>query len=199
MARSAMFAWPPPETAEVYGDPKTGLKIETEDRPDSKRWIARFWRGRQSKPYKHHWYPSAEARDKAVQDEKDAHDAVVKFKAEQKAAAKQRKQEMADKIQVGTILHNGWGYEQTNCDYWQVVERSGMKVVVRKIAGEVVEGSEGYMSCRMRPVPDAFLTEGYRIGPETKMIGPSGISFDHGYCSIVENPETASHYCSWYA
>lgn len=57
----------------------------------------------------------------------------------------------------GDILHHSWGWEQTNCDFYQVVEVKKASVVLRKIAAETVLGSEGFMSDRRMPVKDKFL------------------------------------------
>jgi hypothetical protein len=61
---------------------------------------------------------------------------------------------------VGDILHHSWGYDQTNCDFYQVVEVKAASVVLRKISGRTVPGSEGFMSESLMPVKDAFVTEG---------------------------------------
>ena len=104
-------------------------------------------------------------------------------------------------IQVGTLLHYSWGYDQTNCEFFQVVERRGRLVTIRAIEGEYVKGDHRMsggqdMSCRLRPKRDAFL-EGAQAETLTKRIGAHGISMDFG--SAHPCLETESFYCSWYA
>ena len=51
---------------------------------------------------------------------------------------------------IGTILHSSWGYDQTNCDFYEVVgyTPSNKSVRLRTLGNKVVAGSEGFMSCR---------------------------------------------------
>ena len=103
-----------------------------------------------------------------------------------------RLQEMLDCIQVGALLCYQWGYDQTNNDFYQVVERRGRAVILRAIGSEGVPGSAGFMCEDRRPIPDKFIGEPFR-----KIIGPWGIKMAHGHAqpTTVEK----SHYCSWYA
>ena len=71
-----------------------------------------------------------------------------------KAAARAR---FANPYKMGDILHHSWGYDQTNCDFYQVVEVKKASVVLRPIGAKVVEGSEGFMSCSLMPEKDAFI------------------------------------------
>ncbi len=59
-------------------------------------------------------------------------------------------------IKVGDILVSSWGWEQTNVDFYQVVERRGKTtVLLRKISRTVTE--TGYMSGEAMPVKDNFI------------------------------------------
>jgi hypothetical protein len=104
---------------------------------------------------------------------------------------------MSERIQVGTLLHYSWGWEQTNCDFYQVVERRGLLVTIRAIAGREIAGRGGSsMSCYMSAVRDAFL-DGHQAETLVKRIGPWGLSMAHGSATPTDEAET--HYCSWYA
>ena len=98
------------------------------------------------------------------------------------------------RIQVGTLLSYSWGYDQTNVDFFQVVEKRGRVVIIREIGCETVEGSQGFMCDQRRPVKDSFFK-----GSETfrKIIGPYSISMEHGSAHPVS--EDSKQYCSWYA
>lgn len=98
-------------------------------------------------------------------------------------------------IQVGTILHYSWGYEQTNCEYWQVVERTGRTVKIREIASEQTRATSP-MASMVKPRPGAFL-EGERHPTLRKVIGPYGISFDFG--TGTPCAPDSENYSSWYA
>jgi hypothetical protein len=97
----------------------------------------------------------------------------------------------------GAIFHHSWGYEQTNCDYYQVVARKGRTVHLREIAGRTIEGSEGYMSDTRKPVKDHFTSD--KILKKRLQFTGDGrpyISFEFGWCDLWDG---TANYCSWYA
>lgn len=57
---------------------------------------------------------------------------------------------------VGDILHGSWGYDQTNCDFFQVLEVRPHALKIHKIGGNLV-ASTGPDSADVVPVKDAFL------------------------------------------
>jgi hypothetical protein len=61
-------------------------------------------------------------------------------------------------IKIGEIFRRSWGYDQTNVDYFQVVELKAKTVVVREIDSTLVEGSAGAMCGNVVPVKDKFLS-----------------------------------------
>lgn len=137
------------------------------------------------------------------------------------AEAKERKRlaraQFQNPYKVGDILHHSWGYDQTNCDFYQVVEVKKASVVLRKIGAGTVPGTEGFMSEQLMPVKDAFIPHGSQaltkhgkaITPENPTI-TKRVSFyvkedgslryfipaPYGWCDLWEGkPE----YSSWYA
>lgn len=70
------------------------------------------------------------------------------------------KKHFVNPFDVGDILHHSWGYDQTQCDYYQVVAKTRAGVTVRPIGSETVAGSQGHMSRSAMPVKDKFV-EGY--------------------------------------
>jgi hypothetical protein len=61
-------------------------------------------------------------------------------------------------VKVGDIFVMSWGYDQTNVDYFQVVELKGSQMVkIREIASKFVRAASP-MSGYVKPVKDAFLT-----------------------------------------
>jgi hypothetical protein len=56
---------------------------------------------------------------------------------------------------VGTILYASWGYEQTNYDFYQLVQRRGQStLVLRKL--KVSKESEGWARYKVMPLKDQF-------------------------------------------
>lgn len=102
---------------------------------------------------------------------------------------------------VGDLLHYSWGYDQTQCDYFQVVDRTNSTVTIRAIGGKTVDKGPGWsgMSCFYSAVKDSFLS---KSEPFIKRVqysenGPGYISMKFGSASLTN--ETDTHYCSWYA
>lgn len=115
------------------------------------------------------------------------------YKAERKAARAAARKEALETVQKGDIFVASWGWEQTNVDAYQVVEKKGATVALREIALEAIEGSEGFMSDRCRPLKNRFIGERF-----TKRITGKGINIDDvRYASPAE--EGKEFYRSWYA
>lgn len=46
---------------------------------------------------------------------------------------KQEQKETANNIQIGSILYTMWGFEQTNVEFYLVLERKGRKIIIQEI------------------------------------------------------------------
>jgi len=118
---------------------------------------------------------------------------------------------------LGDILHHSWGYDQTNCDFYQVVEVKKASVILRKIGAKTVPGSEGFMCESLMPEKGAFIIEGcqaltkvdHMITPDNPTI-TKRVSFyvkddgtlryfiptPYGWCDLWGGN---AEYSSWYA
>jgi len=136
------------------------------------------------------------------------------------AEAKERKRQARAKFlnpyKVGDILHHSWGYDQTNCDFYQVVGVKPASVLLRKIGAKTVPGSEGFMCESLMPEKDAFITKGCQALTKHDNITPENptitkrvsfyvkedgelryfISAPYGWCDLWEGK---AEYSSWYA
>jgi hypothetical protein len=82
-------------------------------------------------------------------------DAFVERKVARKAE-EQAKRAAGHKLKVGDVLRSSWGYDQTNIDYYEVVELVGKcNVKVREIGAESVE--TGFMSGQCVPVAGSYI------------------------------------------
>lgn len=91
----------------------------------------------------------------------EAHTARMRKAAERKAKSSAKANEAAAGIKVGDIFHSNWGYEQTNCEFYQVVAKSSQYVTVREI-GQDYEAT-GYMTGKVTPRPGDFLESSFAI------------------------------------
>jgi len=134
-------------------------------------------------------YPNeAQARDKATHYLANL-EGTEAFRAERRAY----RSGYTTDLQVGNILYSSWGYDQTNVNWYQVVEvkSSRKSVVVREVAGARTE--DGFMSGRSIPRRDQFVGE-----PMLKRVAK-------GDLLTISDSQTAfpwdgkPKHCSWYA
>jgi hypothetical protein len=76
---------------------------------------------------------------------------------ELKAARKKETLAFVHLLQVGDILVSSWGWEQTNVDFYQVIEVKGKMVKIQEIAQSMPNGEEGFMTGYVIPLKDKFL------------------------------------------
>lgn len=74
--------------------------------------------------------------------------------AERKAA----KAAFVNPAKVGDILSSSWGYEQTNIDFYQVIEVKHKSIVIREIAQQKEQGQYD-MTGTCTPIKDHFKSE----------------------------------------
>lgn len=178
----------PPAHAQQY---KSMKWVSTTD-PKTASVTIQAWKGRAKKPFSHYRFRTEGAavswieEQMEIQDERESHDASMK---EAKAA---QTAEMKEKMTIGTILHYSWGWEQTNCDFFEVVGRTASSVTLRAIASETVSGGGAAMSRYCRPIPGQYVGQPFR-----KLIKWQGVKMDHGVASPCDPNK---RYCeSWYA
>jgi len=130
--------------------------------------------------------------DKAIKLQFDKNVAKETLKIQK---AKQAKINRA-KVQIGDIFNTSWGYDQTNVEFFQVIERiSPTRVKVKQIRKLMEE--EQYMSAQVKPAVDCFYDE----SEKTCTIRYDGnlTNADVFGNTAYATTATASHYSSWYA
>lgn len=158
--------------------------------------IAIAFSGKRGKPDFHIRYRTPQRMEEAVRQYLDRLKGTQVYKQEQRA----KRKGFRHSYNVGDVLHYSWGYEQTNCEFYQVIATTPGTVTIREIAQENEPDStlaHGMADMRVA-VKDSFLTNS---GPMVKRVqysdsGPGYISMAHGCCSLWDG---RSRYCSWYA
>lgn len=149
---------------------KTDAVAYVEDWECGTKYTAMVFGGKRSKYDKYYGFKTKEARD----------DYVIKYFTDQENLALSKKKWAEDKkaqaeenqanYQVGDILVSSWGYDQTNIDYYQVIERTAKMATIQKICKEFLDS--GYPSeDKVIPLKDAFVGK-----PKKKKIGTYGIT-----------------------
>lgn len=120
----------------------------------------------------------------------------------EKKAKKELSASMVNPFKIGDVVYGTWGYDQTNVDFYQIVEVKPKSCVVRRIGANAVPGSEGMMCNRVTPAVDRFIS-----GPELKKIKVYSYRGDTPTYSLCDSHCNLSlytdgnkgTYCSWYA
>lgn len=116
------------------------------------------------------------------------------YKAKRAAEKKEATRMARNSVIVDDIFVCSWGYEQTQVDAYQVVNKTGnATVVLRPIACRTVEGSEGRDCQHVVPVYNAFTSD----ETITKRIGEFGIKMN-SYSSAYQWDGKREFYNSWY-
>lgn len=148
--------------------------------------------GNKSKHDFHYIYRNEEQRQKHIDDYFARLSQWAEIKRERAVARK-----TPHTLQVGDIIYNTWGWEQTNVDYYQVVRTSDHFVWLRRIAGDVTQ--DGFMSGYTTPKPNEFLAlDDYPITKHGARLcnGENYVGFEHGSGRQYRG---GKQYCSWYA
>ena len=188
------------EKAEVL---ECGLKVLKENNIGNRPTL-KIWKPKAIKPYANYYFESDERLEEYLQKQINNFLESKKIKEERKIARKGTSEDL-EKIKVGSIFHYSWGYDQTNVEFYQVIEKTARTVKIRELAQESI-GEEGISSMAeyRKPIKDSFLeprNEGDEQGEIlTKKIqfsnGEPFLSFRFGWCSLWDGQKK---YCSWYA
>lgn len=103
--------------------------------------------------------------------------------------------EVKTSFQPGAILCATWGHEQTNVDFYCILERSGDWVAIIKM--KVDEVSEGplTMSSKVKPTEVDWNAKAFRKKVKSFRGEESGFPLENGWATLWNGKEKyASHY-----
>ena len=126
-------------------------------------------------------------KDKSIQ--KLEENKAIK-EAQKVKRAEENKVDAKDFYQIGDIVVNTWGYEQTNIEFYQVIKITARTIKVKRICSARLEDSyEAHgMACRVVPVRDKFIQN------ELKQIDYQLIVKKDG---CLSSPERFYHFSKW--
>ena len=160
---------------------------------DFENLIAQMFHGRAKKPSWRYRFRNTEHMQSYINKAVENAEAVLKSRAERKAQIKANAEELRAAVKVGSIFCYSWGYEQTNINFYQVIEIKGKStLIIREIAKESVKQT-GWASDEVVPAVNQFVG-----APETVRLNQfGGINRGHGSASLTEPKQ--KHHRSWYA
>jgi len=148
--------------------------------------------------YNYGFYSYEKALDYAKKTEKEMMDRIKdRQERKQKIALENKNVKASDFYQIGDIIVNSWGYDQTNVDFYQVVAMTNKTIKIKEICDKMVENS-GYdngMACHTRPIKDAFVQD----GDEYKLIVKKGGDLSQVRSYYFSKWDGRDMYKSWYA
>lgn len=142
---------------------------------------AAMFYGKQAKPVWHYTFLTQAALEKEIRKGFEGRQAHERYIAGQRAERKA----YVNHYKVGDILGTCWGYDQTNREYFEVVEVKGKQVVLREVAKEGF--SRGWAMDTVAPMTGKFVGK-----PITRLAQKNGVKIDNvRWASPVDYTETA--------
>lgn len=177
------------EIIAAFMEKQNAVKHEIGDRVivqyDEPRNVA-VWFGKMRKPVYHYIFDKEERRQEFIG--KQVKNALVE--QERNEARKKQIEEEHKLFQAGAILVSSWGYEQTNIDFYQILERKPKSVVIQEIGQNKEHDSMDTGTCT--PDPETKIGE-----PMLKKLSKhGGVSLNsYSYCGLWDGrPQRWSSY-----
>ena len=138
-------------------------------------WV-KLWKNKADKPAFFHTFRSLKSAEEFVSHSVTQIAGVEAWRTGRKAELKAKRDALkaSDHWSVGDVLYNSWGYEQTNIDWYQVVEVKAKSIVIRAVAKNF--GATGWLQGRSQPRRNDFCGD-----PMLKPLDENGhVSMRHG-------------------
>ena len=177
-------------------DEVEGLEFWFKNMPDSYRggrvWAKAFF-GKQAKPV---WFLSFKNWDAFLDHARrqtESRKATIKYKQ----SLRETKKAFVPNVKPGDIFYTSWGWEQTNVEFFQVIEMKGKSsAVFRQIAREMSQDdAPSSMSAYAVPVPNDFVGEPFK----KRILEGNSIKFASYRIGHLRTDKDKKHYVSWYA
>ena len=192
----ARISYIPDNPTEVIEDEALKVIVYSSDTINGRPKAVAF-SGRRQEPDFYNVFKSAAHRSEHI--EKYLVD-LRKTRASKDEAA-QRRKNFEHELAVGDILYTSWGYDQTNVNFFQVIEVVSKKSVrIREIASSVKQ--TGFMSSEATARPNVFLEHSSFLGDDNaatlKRVQPGNRLSLASYAS-ASLWDGKPKYDSWYA
>lgn len=188
MATTTISRWIPANATECQHPNGLGVAYAY-SLPNGKSCVIAY-DGNQSKRAFHESYRDAEKRDVRIAE----HFAALTSSALQKKEWRDRKN-AAHSMVVGDIIHHSWGWEQTQCDFYQVLAVTAHGATIQAISSATVPDScySHGMAEMQTATPNAFCGEPLKV----RIDGTNRVTtLKHGSAAKWDG---RPKYCSWYA
>ena len=143
--------------------------------------------GKQSKPCWRYLYPKTESGSVNLNKRIESTKKSILARALSKIESKKERKNEIENIKAGDILYTSWGYEQTNIDFYKVLDKKGRTIVLQELQKQMTEANSsmsGYV------IPRETFTD--REPFTTRTLKLSSYSW-------LSPWDGKRQYCSWYA
>ena len=138
---------------------------------------AKFFAGKAVNPTHYYRFKTFEAREAYIEKFFKGLEERAEAKAKRKAEAKEAKEKAVKELKVGDIYYTSWGYDQTNVDFYKVVEIKKASALIVEVGSKTVLDKGSYTE--VVAVPEIEVGK-----PMLKRIGEYGFkiaSFAHAH------------------
>ncbi len=152
-----------------------------------------FYAGKSSKAWWYRHFYSLESMLEQIYKSVDNHLRIENEKIERRTKQKAAGAEYTAKkyFNVGDVIYNSWGYEQTNIEFYQVIEVLGKKIRVRELKQKIHECT-GSMSASVIPVLNDFLED-----KELLLLTKPNVYPDGRVEAKICNPKSFYYFNKW--
>lgn len=163
------------------------------------RCNAMGYQGKQTKPEFRYRFKSLAARDRHIAEFIAKCRSLVTIRAE-RAESRKAQDAVPNPLKAGDILYSSWGYDQTNIDFYQVVESKGQFVKIRQLRAEITESGHLSMSGNAKPVgTGVYKPNSEIIRRKVNVYGADSIYVRIDSCASASPWDGVPKTCSWYA
>ncbi len=155
--------------------------------------LAIGYSAKRKKPDFHLRFKSVERRNEYIKEFEETKLNTINENIKYKADKKAREEEEFKNIKVGDIFHCGWGYNQTQCDFYKLTELKGKTGTFISIGNIETDKETGFDSCYEKADPTKEFGDTFKKRLKGSSFNLS--SFQH--VSKVEDINK-SFYHSWY-
>ncbi len=132
-------------------------------------YVAKGFKGKATKPAFYYDFGTAERMAEYIDKFFADYAEMVEYKANEKAKAKAQKAEAVKNLKVGDIYYSSWGYDQTNVDFYKILEVKKSSAVIVRVGSKTVLDNGSYTE--VVPAPEHEIGE-----PMLKRMGQYGFS-----------------------
>lgn len=139
-----------------------------------------------------YYFRSAERREEYRNNFINQYEAAAAEKVERRVKKSEARKNLVNPYQVGDILYRSWGYDQTNINFFQVIEVKPKSVVISEV-GQIITNDQWVANMSEYVIADY----GHFIGePVVKnlQVDPSGKAYIGSLGAWDGSPKFQSHY-----